>query len=75
MPEKNELRKAAVPSVCGECDKRIRVGQDVRLVEGPLDDGSGERYRYEAHEACYLDAVYDVGPGGCFTYGGANRIT
>jgi len=74
VPEKDELCKADAPSVCGECGKLILVGQDVRLIEGPLDDGSGERYRYEAHEECYLASVDDVGPEGCFTYGSVKRI-
>lgn len=74
VPEKDELQKAVVPGICGECGRPIEVGQDLRLVEGSLDDGSGDRYRYEAHEECCWLSVDDVGPEGCFTYGGAKRI-
>lgn len=75
VPENDETRKAAEVRTCGECGGLIELGQEFRLVEGPLDDGSGDRYRYEAHEECYALSTYDVGPEGCFTYGGARKLT
>ena len=75
VPEKDELRKADTPAICGECSRTIKVGQDIRLIEGPLDDGSGERYRYEAHEECYGLSVDDVGPDGCFPFSLETRTT
>ncbi len=71
VPEIDELRMADRPLRCDECRRRIRAGALHRFVEGPLDDGSGARYRYVAHEDCYRLSVSDVGDSGCFMYGGA----
>lgn len=74
VPEVDELRKAEGPLVCGECALGIRRGELHRYIEGPLDDSSEERYRYVAHEDCYLLSVTDVNDDGCFTFGGVERL-
>lgn len=70
----DEERSASAELICGECSGAITAGERYRHVEGALDDGSAERYAYRAHEDCYQLAYLDVGPEGCFTYGGAAPV-
>lgn len=74
VPEVDELRRAMTVIMCGECRKPIRKGREYRHIEGPLDDGSGTRYLYRAHEDCYFVATDTVREDGCFTYGGAEVL-
>ena len=71
VPDIDEVRVASAPVVCGECEKLIPAGEKFRFIAGPLDDGSGERYQYRAHEECHEWSKLDVGEDGCFQYGGA----
>jgi len=45
VPEVDEVFVASAPFICGECRRRVRKGEYARRVEGPLDDGSGRRWR------------------------------
>jgi hypothetical protein len=75
-PEINELRVASAKGLkCGECRRAIKVGVTYRFIEGPLDDGSGQRYRYIAHDDCFTLSESDSGSDGCFTFGGATIVT
>lgn len=74
IPDKDENVKAKTSFICGECRKRVCIGEWCREIEGPLDDGSGVRYRYRAHEDCFLASQDDVQADGCFIYGGARKV-
>jgi hypothetical protein len=74
VPEVDEMRVAGERLQCGECKKPIARGKPYRFIEGLLDDESGERYRYVAHDDCYLLSMSDVGSSGCFLYGGAHPV-
>lgn len=71
IPKVSEVRKAARKTRCGECNGFIKKGDDVRFIEGTLDNGTGHQYRYVAHEDCYQFSTTDVGEDGCFQYRGA----
>ena len=73
IPDVDELRVAATRLRCGECRRAVRAGVEYRHIEGVLDDGSGERWVYQAHDDCHGLAVYDH-EDGCFTYGGARPV-
>jgi hypothetical protein len=74
VPEIDELRVAAEPFKCGECRRKVKAGKPYRHIEGPLDDGSPERWVYKAHDDCYQLCVSDVGEDGCFHYGEAQPL-
>lgn len=53
----------------------IRKGTEYRYIEGALDDGSMERWRYVAHDDCYLLSTSDLTDDGCFLFGGARPLS
>ncbi len=73
VPDVDESRFATAKIKCGECKCKIDLGDQYRYIEGVLDDGSGERYCYSAHEDCYTLSNATVSKDGCFHYGGARR--
>lgn len=75
IPEIDETRRASTATTCMTCNEPIVIGETIQVTEGPLDDGSGQRYRYVAHIECYHDVQYDVDDDGCFTYEGAQEVT
>jgi hypothetical protein len=74
VPEVEEVRVAETHFTCGECDEPVPAGKKYMHIEGPLDDGSSQRWLYRAHEECWSLSVSDVGEDGCFQYGRAEPI-
>lgn len=74
IPSVDELRFAVSEFDCYECDSVVSIGAAYRHIEGELDDGSGNRYLYCAHDNCYQWSVLDTVDGECFIYGGAHPI-
>ena len=75
VPEVDDLRISTVTERCGECEDDSPPGEAFRYIEGPLDDGSGERWAYIAHDDCYSLSTSDSDDNdGCFVYGGARPV-
>lgn len=76
VPLTEETRVAKRPLFCVSCRGTIRAGEEYRHVEGRLDDGSHGRWRYLAHEDCYLMDYQDTREenDGCFVWTGAERM-
>jgi hypothetical protein len=73
IPTINELRTTRPGVVCGECREPVKTGE-YRYIMGHLDDGSGRRYEYHAHDDCFQTSEGTYGREGCFTYGGARPV-
>jgi hypothetical protein len=73
-PDVSELRTAERRLKCGECARSIRKGTEYRYIDGALDDGSTERWRYVAHDDCYQLSMCDLTDDGCFIFGGARPV-
>jgi hypothetical protein len=70
VEEVSEIRIAVSDLICGEdCGSPILTGSQFRFIEGVLDDKSGQRHRYVAHDDCYIISESTDAGDGCFQYG------